>query len=48
MRQQATRLADLERRLADLERRRDNRLALLLAPVIVLAFAMILTWPVWH
>lgn len=41
MRTQATRLADLERR-------RDNRLALLLAPVIVPAFAAILTWPVWN
>lgn len=40
MRQQATRITDLERR-------RDNRLALLLAPVIVPVFAMILTWPVW-
>ena len=40
MRTQATRLADLDRR-------RDNRLALLLTPVVVPAFAAILTWPVW-
>ena len=40
MRAQATRIADLERR-------RDNRLALVLAPVLAAAFAAILTWPVW-
>ena len=40
MRTQATRLADLERR-------RDNRLALLLAPALAAAYAAILTWPVW-
>lgn len=40
MRTQATRTTELQRR-------RDNRLALLLAPAMAGAYAAILTWPVW-